>query len=248
MALTSSVARTRGGVRALLPLATAFPGLDQIANELRLKILLPQPDSGEVQPIMRRIALVIAVALCSCSFLSAQSSSNDSDHIEVGVFADYLNLSRTSPHINFVGVGARAGFNVHRNVQLEAEMSYDFERNFTSTFSDGINTQLVQTNLRPLTALFGPKFQTNAGPFRAFATFKAGLINFTTTNANAQAGFNGALGSVTSGNTRAAIYPGLGVEGFWGPFGLRLDAGDAIYFDNGTRNNLKVTFGPAFRF
>ena len=188
---------------------------------------------------MKRTALVITFALCFCSFLTAQSSSGQSDHIEVGAFADYFNLSRTSPHINFVGVGARAGFNVHRNVQIEAEMSYDFERNFTSTFSDGITSQLVQTNLRPLTALFGPKFQTNSGRFRAFATFKAGFVNFTTTNSNASTGFNGALGSVTSGNTRAAIYPGLGVEGFWGPFGLRLDAGDSIYFDNGTRNNLE---------
>jgi hypothetical protein len=41
----------------------------------------------------------------------------------------------------------------------------------------------------------------------------------------------GALGGLTSGDTRAAIYPGLGVEGFWGPFGLRLDGGDEIYFD-----------------
>jgi hypothetical protein len=44
------------------------------------------------------------------------------------------------------------------------------------------------------------------------------------------------------------MYPGGGVEGFWGPIGLRLEAGDEIYFDNGTHNNLKVTFGPAFRF
>ena len=127
-------------------------------------------------------------------------------------------------------------------------MSYDFERNFTSDFSDGVTTELVRTQLRPLHALFGPKFETNAGRFRAFATFKAGLVNFSTSNSGAASGFNGALGSVTSGNTRPAIYPGVGVEGFWGPLGLRLDAGDSIYFDNGTRNNFKVTFGPAIRF
>ena len=93
--LDSSVTRTRCGVRALLSLATAFPGLDHVSGELSLRILLPQ-------------------------------------------------------------------------------------------------------------SLFGPKFQTNAGRIRAFATFKAGLINFTTTNAGAQAGFNGALGSITSGNTGRA--------------------------------------------
>ena len=58
-------------------------------------------------------------------------------------------------------------------------MSYDFERNFTSVFSDGITTQFVQTRLRPLTALFGPKFQTSSGPFRAYVTGKLGFINFT---------------------------------------------------------------------
>lgn len=86
-----------------------------------------------------------------------------SDDVEVGAFADYLNFSATDPHINFVGVGGRAAFNVHPNVQLEAEMSYDFRRNFTSAFSNRVNTQFVNTNLHPLTALFGPKFQTSSG-------------------------------------------------------------------------------------
>ena len=127
-------------------------------------------------------------------------------------------------------------------------MSYDFARNFTSTFSKGVTTQFVQSRLRPLHAMFGPKFETSAGPFRAFGTFKVGLVNFSASNQTGTSGFTGSLGSVTAGNTRPAIYPGVGVEGFWGPFGLRLDAGDDIYFDNGTRNNLKITFGPAFRF
>jgi hypothetical protein len=38
------------------------------------------------------------------------------------------------------------------------------------------------------------------------------------------------------------------VEGFVGPVGLRLEVGDDIYFDNGARNNLRVTFGPTIRF
>jgi hypothetical protein len=196
---------------------------------------------------MKRVGILIAIALFCCSFCSF-AAAQDSDHFEAGVFADYFNLSRTDPHINFVGVGARAGFNVSRQVQIEAEMSYDFERNFTTTFSNGVTTDLVRTQLRPLTALFGPKFQTNRGPVRAFATFKAGFVNFSTSNDGAAGGFNSALGSVTSGDTRAAIYPGVGVEAFWGPFGLRADVGDSIYFDNGARNNLKITFGPAIRF
>jgi hypothetical protein len=178
----------------------------------------------------------------------AQTGSSSSDHIEVGAFADYFNLSRTSPHINFVGLGGRGAFNVRNNVQIEAEMAYDFMRNFTTTFSNGVSTELVNTQLRTLHALFGPKFQTGGGPVRLFGTFKAGLLNFSTSNQNASAGFQSALSDVTTGNTSAAIYPGLGVEGFLGPFGLRLDAGDEIYFKNGTHNNLRITFGPTIRF
>ncbi|HUB02498.1 MAG TPA: hypothetical protein VL983_07425 [Terriglobales bacterium] len=127
-------------------------------------------------------------------------------------------------------------------------MSYDFERNFTSTFSNGVNTQFVRSSVRPLTAMFGPKCQTNAGPFRAFVAAKGGFINFSSSNQSPSSGFSGSLGAVTSGDTRAAFYPGVGLEGFWGPFGLRADVGDEIYFDNGARNNLKASIGPVFRF
>jgi len=181
--------------------------------------------------------------------LMAQSRAvTGSDHVEVGIFADYFNLSRTSPHINFVGLGGRGAFNVRDNVQIEAEMAYDFKRNFTTTFSNGVSTELVSTRLRTLHALFGPKFETSGGRARLFATFKAGLLNFSTSDQNATSGFQSALSDVTTGNTAAAIYPGLGLEGFAGPFGLRLDAGDEIYFKNGTHNNLRITFGPTIRF
>lgn len=196
---------------------------------------------------MRRLIFLLLLS-CGLALPSAVKAQESSDHGEVGVFADYLNLGATSPHINFVGVGGRAAFNVHPNVQLEAEMAYDFKRNFTSTFSDGVTTQFVSTRLRPLTALFGPKFQTGSGPFRAYATGKLGFVNFSVSDQNAPAGFVGAVNGVQTGNTRFAMYPGAGVEGFLGPIGLRLEAGDEIYFANGTRNNLRVTFGPTFRF
>jgi hypothetical protein len=197
---------------------------------------------------MKRSILLAMVSFClALPALAMAQAEFDYNHVEVGVFADYLNLSRTTPHINFVGVGGRAAFSVQPHVQVEAEMAYDFARNFTSTFHSGLNTQFVMTNLRPLTGLFGPKFQTS-GPIRAFVTTKVGFVNFSTSNQGAGSGFVGALGGVTSGDTRFAFYPGAGVEGFWGPLGLRLEVGDAIYFDSGARNNLKVTFGPAFRF
>lgn len=192
------------------------------------------------------MGLFMLAVCCAASSLLAQS--NSSDHVEVGVFADYFNLARTTPHINYVGVGGRAAFNVRSNVQIEAEMAYDFRRNFTTTTSNGITTNFVTTGLRPLHALFGPKFQTSGGPFRAFATFKAGLLNFSATNQQGTSGLQSSLSDITTGNTAAAIYPGAGVEGFWGLIGLRADVGDEIYFKNGTHNNLRATFGPALRF
>jgi hypothetical protein len=145
-------------------------------------------------------------------------------------------------------LGGRAAFNVRSNVQIEAEMAYDFKRNFTTITSNGGNTQFVSVGWRPLHALFGPKIESSGGAVRFFGTFKAGLINFSVSNQNALNGFQSGLSDITTGNTSAGIYPGVGVEGFIGPFGLRADAGDEIYFKNGTHNNIRVTFGPTIRF
>ena len=103
---------------------------------------------------MKRLIFLLRIRLRFGFAVGAYGAS--SDHVEVGVFADYMNFSATDPHINFVGVGGRAAFNVHPNVQLEAEMSYDFKRNFTSVFSNGVTTQFVNTDLRPLTGCLDP--------------------------------------------------------------------------------------------
>jgi len=201
---------------------------------------------------MKRVLLfIVAACLSTPSWIAAQTSSPEyqNNHVEVGAFAEYFRLSAPDPDINFVGVGGRLGFNVHPNIQMEAEMSYDFARNFTSTFSDGVNSQFVTTNLRPITALFGPKFQAGtSGPVRVFVTGKLGFVNFSSTNKEIVTGFTSSVGSITTGDTKFALYPGGGIEGFWGPVGLRLEAGDEIYLDNGAQNNLRVSFGPTFRF
>jgi hypothetical protein len=195
---------------------------------------------------MKRIAVLFLLAVC-CAVPAAMAQSSE-NHIEAGVFADYLRASQVDPAINFVGIGGRVGFNIRPSVQLEAEMAYDFKRNFTTTFNNGVTTQFVTVRTRPLTGLFGPKFSTGGGPVRLFATGKVGFVNFSTSTQNAPNGFNNAINGITSGDTRFALYPGGGIEAFWGPIGLRADVGDEIYFDNGAHNNLRVTFGPHFRF
>ena len=173
--------------------------------------------------------------------------AQSSDHIEVGAFANYLRLSNSSPVQNYVGVGGRLAFALHPSVQLEAEMAYDFTRNYTNTFSNGVTTQLVTSRNRVLEGYFGPKFQTGAGPFRIFVTGKVGFNNFSISNQGAGTGFVNTVG-LTNGTTAFAVYPGGGFEAFAGPIGIRAEAGDDIYFSNGAHNNLRVTFGPQFRF
>src|SRR3984893_13113273 len=192
----------------------------------------------------RCLGLFIASLFLAVPMVMAQNS----DHVEVGAFVDYFRLSNNAaPVSNFFGVGGRVAFNMNSSVQLEAEMAYDFKRNYSSTFSNGVTTTTVNSNFRTLHGFFGPKLQTGSGPFRIFVTGKVGFDNFSINNQNAQSGFVNTVG-LSNGGTYFAVYPGGGLEGFVGPIGLRAEIGDDIYFRGGPRNNLRVTFGPQFRF
>jgi len=195
---------------------------------------------------MKRSFLLITASLffAAAPVLMAQQ---DSDHVEVGAFADYFRFSNASPVRNFIGVGGRAAFNVRPSVQIEAEMAYDFKRNYTNAFTNGVTTVLVHTGFRTLHGFFGPKFQTGSGPFRVFVTGKVGFDNFSVSNQNAPTGFVNTVG-LTTGKTAFAVYPGGGFEAFAGPIGVRAEIGDDIYFISGAHNNLRVTFGPQLRF
>jgi hypothetical protein len=195
---------------------------------------------------MRNFSLffIVSLIVAAAPAVMAQQSS---DHVEVGAFADYFRLSDSSPVRNFLGVGGRAAFNVQRNVQIEAEMAYDFKRNYTNTFTNGITSVTVNTGFRTLHGFFGPKFQTGSGPFRVFVSAKAGFDNFSISNQNAPTGFRNAVG-LTDGTTAFALYPSGGFEVFAGPIGIRAEAGDDVFFQNGAHNNLRVTFGPQLRF
>ena len=174
------------------------------------------------------------------------------NHGEFGVYGDYFRLTPrgSSSSMNLVGLGGRVGFNVHPNIALEAEMNYDFERNYTTVTSNGGSTSTVTSKLRPLTGLFGPKFQVGtSGPFRAFVTGKVGFLQFSNSNRVASgSSFAGAIDHFGNSGTHFAAYPGGGIEAFAGPFGVRVEAGDEMYANNGINNNLRVTFAPSIRF
>ena len=165
------------------------------------------------------------------------------NHGEVGVFADYFRLQTTSQ--DFGGIGARISWNAHPHIAAEAEGAYDFERSRTQLISSGGISSTTRSNIRVTHGLFGAKIQWGKqGPVRLFATAKAGFIRFGINNGPVTLG-NAAGGT---GRYQAALYPGGGIEGFWGWFGLRLDIGDEIFFDRGANSNLKVTLGPHIRF
>jgi hypothetical protein len=188
--------------------------------------------------------VMLTFVVVAASMASAQQHS---DHIEVGAFADYFRFSDAPSPVNFVGLGGRAAFAVHADIQIEAEMAYDFNRTYVNTFSNGVTTIVADTKFSTLHGFFGPKFQTGSGPVRLFVTGKVGFDNFSVNNEGAPAGFINTVG-LTNGRTDFAIYPGGGIEAFAGPFGVRAEVGDDIFFDSGAHNNLRATFGPQFRF
>jgi hypothetical protein len=191
---------------------------------------------------------ILGLLVAMPSALRAQEAGEAYNHGSAGIFVDYFRFTPGSGTTNFVGFGGRGGFNVSHNVQIEGEFNWDFERNYTNTFSNNLTTSFVTTRVRPLTGLFGPKFETH-GPFKFFITGKVGFVNFSTSASAVTFGELGtSFSAVGSSGTHFALYPGGGVEGFWGPFGLRAEIGDEVYFRNGAYNNLRLTFGPQLRF
>lgn len=197
---------------------------------------------------MKNFAIVGALAL---SLLlkapTARAQSNDDrNHGEFGVYFDYTRLQNAK--FNMFGVGGRIGFNVNPAVAFEAEMAYDFERSQTATITSGGITNTSRSNLRLIHGLFGPKFQTTKGPVRLFVVAKGGLLNFGVGGAVTGGTVSNQIGTITDGDTNGVFYPGGGIEFNAGAFGLRLEAGDEIYFDNGANHNFKFMGGPQIRF
>jgi hypothetical protein len=192
---------------------------------------------------MKRVALGLFLAGCLVPLAIAQ------DRAQVGAYVDYFRLSQTKT--NQAGLGGRVAFKAFPYVMLEGEMNYDFEQAFTEGFTNngtGIVT-LQRTNLRVLHGLFGPKIVAGHGKIRPFFTVKGGLLNFRLDPRPATfATFTSSVDNLRSSNVSGVLYPGGGLEGHLGPVGLRLDAGDEMYFAGGTHHNLRVAFGPFLRF
>jgi len=193
-----------------------------------------------VKRMVGLVLLVMCSALCS-SRVSAQ------EHVAAGGDVDYLRLGQTDS--DFTGVGARLGFGIVPHVMVEAEMNYDFSQTFNENFTNGTTVTVQRSNVRLLHGMIGPKVSLGHSNFHLFVTAKGGFLEtlFDNRPANLDTFFS-SVDNLRSKNVNAVFYPGGGVEGHWGPVGLRLDVGDEIYFNNGGHSNLRVAFGPYIRF
>jgi hypothetical protein len=83
---------------------------------------------------------------------------------------------------------------------------------------------------------------------RVFGELKGGFLNFSVSGRSVSTAFPNAIGTFFTDSTHGAFYPGGGAELSLGPFGLRFDVGDFMYFNNGAHHNLSVKAGPSFHF
>lgn len=194
---------------------------------------------------MRKSVFAIALLLLGMPLLCRAQQ-----RVEAGPEIDYLNVSQTDT--SNVGIGGRFGYRVHRHVMMEGELSYGYGVNFNEVYRDitnGDTAAIERTSIGITDGLFGAMFQPVRGHLRPFATLKGGFIDFRLSPSLVPySGIVSSIFSIRTSRVNGALYPGAGAEATLGPVGLRLDAGDEIYFNRGAQNNLRIAFGPIVRF
>jgi hypothetical protein len=206
---------------------------------------------------MKRFFLFLMTGGLLFSVLPTVRAQDNLNHVEIGIFGDYFRLGEKGPSLvgtgatSFGGVGARVSINLSRRWQIEPEMNYDFAESFSEGFIGpaGTTVGFSTSTLRILHGMIGPKLQTGGGAFRAFLTVKGGGDSFMFSSAPVTfSTFTSSVAGLRANSVVGVVYPGGGIEAYLGPIGLRIDAGDEIYFQNGAHNNLRITFGPSIRF
>ncbi len=193
--------------------------------------------------------LVWLVVCVCCVAMIPSAPAQEFNHFQVGAFADYFRSNDTGT--NMFGLGGRFGVSILPHTRLEAEMAYDFNQGFTEGFTNtsGGSVNFVNSDVRVLHGLFGPKVELGHRRIRPFVEVKGGFVNYMFDSRPAGFDtFTSQVENLRARNWNAALMPGGGLEGRIGPVGLRLDVGDEMYFNNGTHHNLKVMFGPFLRF
>jgi hypothetical protein len=197
--------------------------------------------------VSRTLASVAMALLVSAICPQAHAQKR----VEAGIFLDYLSISQTKTN-NF-GLGGRFGYRIHRRIMLEGELAYDYGINFSEAFRDisnGSIAEIQRTSIGVTHGLLGPKLlPARERGFHPFLTAKAGFVDFRLSPSLLPLPpLASTLIGLRTSNLNFALYPAGGLEPALGPVGFRLELGDEIYFNNGTHNNLRITFGPIVRF
>ena len=196
---------------------------------------------------MKRWALLLCLAFLAGAggFVPLASAQ---DHFQVGAYGDYFRIDQTGT--NMAGLGGRVGYRVLSHVMFEGEMNYDFDQVFLERCTTGSCTgTALNSNLKVLHGLGGFKITGSRGWIRPFLTLKGGFINFQLSPKPATFGsFVTSVQNLRANNVTGVFYPGAGVEGHLGPIGLRLEAGDEIYWTGSPHHNVRIAFGPFLRF
>jgi hypothetical protein len=188
--------------------------------------------------------------LFSAAFVIAGMTGHArAQHLEIGGFGEYENVNVPGLPSSAFGLGGRLDIGLHRLFQAEFETAYDFkhpEFTLNNAVTAGV---LTQSKVGILHANAGFKIQSPGGSFFLFV--KGGVNRYDpelTTTAIGGSPFG--ISTITTPQnsfTQGIFYPGGGLGFHAGPLGIRLDAGDEIYWANGAHNNFRVTFGPTFR-
>jgi hypothetical protein len=197
---------------------------------------------------MAKLTLLLFIFLVVSPAFGQDSRARD--RIEMGVFLDYLDISQTGTS-NF-GLGARFGYRVYPSVMLEGEFAYDYGLNFDEVYrnvASGNLAAIERTSIGVTQGLIGPKLQRSSGHLHPYATLKAGFADFRLSpSLLPYSNVASPIFGLRTSNLNAALYPAAGISATVGPLGLRLEAGDEIYFNRGPHHNLRITFGPILRF
>jgi len=197
---------------------------------------------------MKRIALLLfLVFLAGAGWLVPLAKAQD--QYQVGAYGDYFRIEQTAT--NMAGLGGRVGYKLFPHVMIEGEINYDFDQGFVehclSPSCGGVT--VANSNLKVLHGLVGPKFISGHGSIRPFLALKGGFLNFQLNPKPASFGqFATSVQNLRANNVSGVFYAALGVEGHLGPVGLRLEAGDEIYYTGSPHHNVRLAFGPFLRF
>jgi len=172
-------------------------------------------------------------------------------HFEAGAFVGYAHLDVPNLPQNTVALGGRVDLPFYRFIKFEVEGGYDFPIPDIAISSAGNVAITTTKEISGWRMNGGLKFQSHGGSYFFFLK-GGGYLLQPSVSVRVIGGVPIVVSppaTTTNSVWKGTFYPGAGISFFAGPIGMRLDVGDEIlWLDGNARNNLRINFGPSFRF